>query len=103
MKLKEALKTIDEQWIRKPKGFRVHFQKKVESEIITDYVPGTDEKPLDSDVLTWRLAWKLAQVSNKENGGAGTKFYNIYVVDDLGNPINFFKTGRPEIYNPGIE
>ena len=44
MKVSESLKIIDEGWVKKPKGFRVHFQKRVGSEWITDYAPGEEEK-----------------------------------------------------------
>ena len=100
MKINEAVKIFDERWIRKPLGFRVHFQKYVESEIITDYSPEKDDKPLDSDVVAWRLAWKLSQVWSKEEAQNEPAFYNIYVVDDLDKPIDYYVTGRPEIFNP---
>ena len=103
MEVKEALKIIDEQWIRKPEGFRVHFQKLVDVDIITDYVPGTDEELLDSDVVAWRLAWKLSQISNKANDDEDIMFFNIYVVDDLGEPVDFYATGQPKIFNPRKE
>ena len=51
MKVNEALKLIDEGWMRKPMGFRVHFQKQVDSEWVTEYAPGEKEKALDSDVV----------------------------------------------------
>ena len=100
MKTKDALKIIDEGWIRKPKGFRVHFQKKVNSDLITDYIPDEDVKPLESDVVTWRLAWKLSEVTKSDNPEmADGEMVNIYVVDDLGNPIPFYGTNEFEILN----
>ena len=100
MKTKDALKFIDEGWIRKPKGFRVHFQKKVNSDLITDYIPDEDVKPLESDVVTWRLAWKLSEVTKSDNPEmADGEMVNIYVVDDLGNPIPFYGTNEFEILN----
>jgi len=36
MKVNEALKVIDGGWVRKPKGFRVHFQKYVNSDWVTE-------------------------------------------------------------------
>ena len=100
MKTKDALGIIDEGWVKKKKGFRVHFQKMVDSELITDYVPPQEVKPLDSDVVAWRLAWKLSE-STKTNGpeiGDG-EMINIYVVDDEGNPVNYYAKNRPEIFN----
>ena len=98
MNVNEALKMIDEGWVRKPKGFRVHFQKKVNSEWVTEYVPGEEEKPLESDVVAWRLAWKLSQAgkSNTLEINEGD-IINIYVVDDLGNRIKFYGTNQPWI------
>jgi hypothetical protein len=66
MKTKEALKIIDEGWVKKRKGFRVHFQRMVNTELITDYVPGKEVKPLDSDVIAWRMAWKLAEATKTD-------------------------------------
>jgi hypothetical protein len=101
MKMKEAVKIIDEQWIRKPKGFRVHFQKRVDADLVTDHVPDMEDKPMDSDVVAWRLAWKLAQILEKAEDVKETGvFYNIYVVDDLGDPVDFYGTGRSQVFNP---
>lgn len=95
MKVSEALKVIDDGWVRKPKGFRVHFQKQEKSEWVTEYSPGEKEKPLDSDVVAWRLAWKLSQAgkSNTSEMNEGD-IINIYVVDDSGNPIKFYGTNE---------
>jgi len=93
MKVNEALKVIDEGWVRKPEGFRVHFQKKVNSEWVTEYVPGEEEKPLDSDVVAWRLAWKLSQAGKSNTSEMNEdSIINIYVVDDSGDPIKFYGT-----------
>jgi hypothetical protein len=98
MKVNEALKLIDQGWVRKPKGFRVHFQKKVNSEWVTEYVPGEGEALLESDVVAWRLAWKLSQAgkSNTSEINEGD-IINIYVVDDLGNRVKFYGTNQPWI------
>jgi hypothetical protein len=100
MKMKEALKTIDEGWVKKPKGFRVHFQKKVNSELVTDYIPGTEEKPMTSDVVAWRVAWKLSEATKSETTEiADGDIVNIYVVDDSGNPVKFYATNQLKVYN----
>jgi hypothetical protein len=100
MKTKEALKIIDEGWVKKRKGFRVHFQRMVNTELITDYVPGKEVKPLDSDVIAWRMAWKLAEATKTDslemNDG---DIFNIYVVDEEGNPITYYATNQPEVFN----
>jgi hypothetical protein len=100
MKTKEALKIIDENWVKKRKGFRVRFQKVVDSELVTDYIPPQEVKPLDSDVLAWRLAWKLSE-STKTDGPEiwNGEMINIYVVDEEGNPVNYYATNQPEIFN----
>ena len=100
MKISESLKIIDEGWGQKPKGFRVHFQKMVNSEWVTDYTPGEEEGPLDSDVVAWRLAWKLSQAgkSNQQEISEGD-IVNIYVVDDSGNPITCYGTGELTVLN----
>jgi hypothetical protein len=101
MKVSDALKVIDDCWVKKPKGFRVHFQKQEVSEWVTEYSPGEQEKPLDSDVVAWRLAWKLAEASKSnmpEN--AESALVNIYVVDDLGNPIKYYASNQFDVFNP---
>ena len=100
MKLSEAVKIINEGWVRKRKGFRVHFQKKTGIEFITDYVPEEHQKPLESEVAAWRLAWKLyeATKSNDSEIGEG-EVVNIYVVDEQGNPVKFYATNEPKVYN----
>jgi hypothetical protein len=98
--INEALKLIDEGWVRKPKGFRVHFQKKINSEWVTEYAPGEEEKPLDSDVVAWRLAWKLFQATKSDNSEISEgDIVNIYVVDDLGNQFRFYGTNELTILN----
>ena len=98
MNINEALKLIDEGWVRKPKGFRVHFQKKINSEWVTEYAPGEEEKPLDSDVVAWRLAWKLSQTAKPGTSEISDgDIANIYVVDDLGDPIKFYVTNQSSI------
>jgi hypothetical protein len=100
MKVNEALKLIDEGWVRKQKGFRVHFQKKVNSEWVTEYVPNEEEKPLESDVVAWRLAWKLSAAarSDKTEISEGD-IVNIYVVDDVGNPMRYYATNQTKVFN----
>lgn len=73
----------------------MHFQKKVDSEWVVEYVPGEEEKPLDSDVVAWRLAWKLSQAGKSDTSEMNEgDIINIYVVDDSGNPIKFYGTNE---------
>jgi hypothetical protein len=101
MKLNDAMKIVDKGWIRKPKGFRVRFQKRIHADVMTEYVPGTDDKPLESDVVAWRLAWKLAQAQKGDRCEPDDeKLFNILVVDDLDNPMIHYGTGEPEVFLP---
>lgn len=95
------MEIIDKGWLKKPKGFRVHFQKIVDSEPVTDYVPDMEDKPLASDVVAWRLAWKLSESTQSEDPAIKDgDMVNIYVVDDDGEPVIFYGTGRAERYRP---
>ncbi len=100
MRIGESLKLIDKGWLVKPEGFRVHFQKKDETGIVTDYCPGLDDPILDSDVVAWRLAWKMAQTarSHPPDPDAGD-LINIYVIDDKGDKIEYYATNQVEVFN----
>lgn len=100
MKTSEALKLIDAGYVRKYGGFRVHFQMIENDEIQTDFVPNKAEKHLDSDVVAWRLAWKLAQSSTAdERQRFRGDFINIFVVDEDVRPIKHYATNRYEVFN----
>ena len=101
MKVGKSLKIVDQKWVRKSKGYRVCFQQKVNSELVTDNCPGLDDAPLDSDVTTWRLAWKLA-FSTQTDGDdiAEDELVNVHVVDDLGNPVTYYATNEANVFNP---
>jgi len=67
---------------------------------VTEYSPGEKEKALDSDVVAWRLAWKLSEATKSD----GTEIregdlVNIYVVDDLGHPIKYYAANQFEVFN----
>ncbi|KJS30257.1 MAG: hypothetical protein VR64_16190 [Desulfatitalea sp. BRH_c12] len=101
MKIKELLAVVDKGWIRKPKGFRVHFEKLTSEGPIVDFVPGLDQALMDSDVVAWRSAWKLFQASQSDDAEFGNgKLVNIFVVDEDGRPVKFYATNRHEIFNP---
>ncbi len=101
MKVSEALKVIDDGWVRKPEGFRVHFQKQEDAEWVTEYSPGEKQKALDSDVVAWRLAWKLAEAGKSDTPESDDgALVNIYVVDDLGNPIKYYASNQFDVFNP---
>ncbi|MFC1825204.1 hypothetical protein ACFL9T_21030 [Thermodesulfobacteriota bacterium] len=101
MKLKDVVNIVDEGWVKKEKGYRIHFQRRVDSEYLTEYAPGEEEKPLDSEVTTWRLAKNLynaTQGDHPEN--ADGEIVNIYVVDDSGNQIKYYATNQFDVFNP---
>ena len=101
MQIANGLKIIENGWIRKPKGYRVKYQKQMETGIEDGYSPPLEAKLLNSDVTAWRYAWKLWQATRSEaETGAPGALYNITVVDDRGKPFRFYGTGDFETYNP---
>ena len=101
MKIGQALKVIDKGWVKKPKGYRVHYQRKTGERIDTEYTPDIGDAPLDSDVSAWRTAWKLQQSTLAENSEFGEgRAFNIYVVDDEGERVRYYKTNTFKVYNP---
>jgi len=59
-----------------------------------------DDTSLDSDVTTWRYAWKL-HVSTKSDKETiqEDEMVTVTVVDTDDNNVNYYITGAPEIYN----
>jgi len=101
MKLAKGMKIIAEGWVVKPKGFRVRFQQLVDGELVTEYSPGLEDNPLDSDVTTWRYAWKMFKATQAEEETIlPGEFINVTVVDEKDNVINYYVTGKTEIFNP---
>ena len=100
MKSVEAYKIIDEGWTKKRTGFRVRFQKQVDSEIITDYFPDMDDGPWLSEIAIWRMAWKLAESKKSDTPDISAgDLVNIYVIEDGGNPIKYYATNQFEVFN----
>ena len=100
MKSAEAYKIIDEGWVKKRKGFRVHFQKQVDSKIITDYFPDLEKDPWLSEVAIWRMAWRLAESKNSDTPDISAgDLVNIYVAEDGGNPVRYYATNQFEVFN----
>ena len=100
MKIGKALKVIDEGWVQKDQGYRVRYQRQTDGGIETEYTPGLDDTPLDSDVSAWRTAWKMVQATQSENShfGAG-RMINVTVVNDLGDQVRYYKTNEQMVYN----
>ena len=100
MKIAEGLKIIENGWIKKPKGFRVSFQKQTESGLEDGLSPPTNAAPLNSDVTAWRYAWKLAQSKPmRPDTPQEGDMLNIFVVDQDNQPILYYATGEKEIFN----
>jgi hypothetical protein len=56
---------------------------------------------LTSDVVAWRLAWKLSESTKAEDTALKEgDIVNICVVDAEGEPVIFYGTGRHEVYRP---
>jgi hypothetical protein len=100
MNSKQAYKIIDAGWAKKRSGYRVQFQQKVEGKIVTDYFPDLDDGPWLSEVAIWRMAWRLAESRQSEppDVDAGD-LVNITVIDLEGNPVTYYATNQPEVFN----
>lgn len=100
MKIGKALKVIDEGWVQKDNGYRVRYQRQTGGGVETEYTPGLDDAPLDSDVSAWRTAWKLVQATQSENSNFGEgQMINVTVVNDQGDPVRYYKTNEEMVYN----
>lgn len=101
MKIAEGMKLIKDGWVKKPKGFRVKYEKLLDSGKVTEYSPDLDDTPLDSDVTTWRYAWKIFKSTCEDSSLDKEKeLFNIYVVNENDQPIVYYATGKIEIFNP---
>lgn len=101
MKLAEGMKLIAQGWVQKPGGFRVRFEQMVSNERVTKFSPPKAVAPLDSDVTTWRYAWKLAMAARPaEDELPEGCMINVTVVDEKDNPVRYYITGKPEVFNP---
>jgi len=99
MKIGQALELIDEGWVQKEKGYRVRYQRQTGDGVKTEYAPGLDDAPLDSDIAAWRTAWKLFQATQSENNIFGRgQMVDITVVNDQGEQILYYKTNEHKVY-----
>jgi len=100
MKSKEAYEIIDAGWAKKPKGYRVRFQRQVGAERITDYFPDLVDGPWKSEVAIWRMAWRLSQSKQSDSHDANAgDLINITVVDFEDNPVKYYATNQFEVFN----
>jgi hypothetical protein len=100
MEFKDLYNIVDENRTKKQTGYRIQFQHKVDTKIITTTIPNLDKKSWPSDVATWRFAWRLAESrqSDPPDISAGD-FTNITVVDDDGHPVKYYATNKLEVFN----
>lgn len=102
MKLIEAMKAIDEGWVRRLKGYRVHFQKWEDNQWVSDFFPGEKAKPMTSEVSAWELARRFSAAGAPSSGEVGAgDVINVYVVDDQGNRVKFYGSDPDMVFNPG--
>ena len=102
MKLVEAMKAIDEGWVRRLKGYRVHFQKWEDNQWVSDFFPGEKAKPMTSEVSAWELARRFSAAGEPSDGEARAgEVINVYVVDDHGNRVKFYGPDPDLVFNPG--
>jgi len=101
VEISEAIDRIDARWVRKPKGFRVQFDIYTDGLWRTDYSPEQSAPPLNSAVMAWRFAWKLAQTCQPDSADPKDgDLANILVVDDQGTRIPSYITGDYDVYHP---
>lgn len=101
MKLKAADKTIDDNWIIKPAGFRVRYDCLEGGRLESRLTPEKDQNPFDSDVTAWRYAWKLWQATGTDSDDIDdAELVNIHVVDNNDNPVPYYVNGQANILNP---
>jgi len=100
MKIAEGLKIIEAGRIRKPKGFRVKYQKLVDGQLVTGYSPPEGSAPLDSDVTTWRYAWNLSvSVRSDKTDIQEAELFNIHVVNDADEQVKYYATDKYDSFN----
>jgi hypothetical protein len=100
MKIAEGLKIIEAGWIRKPKGFRVKYQKQVDGQLVTEYSPPEGSALLDSDVTAWRYAWKLCEaVRSDKTDIQAAELVNIHVVNDASEKVKYYVTDDFAVFN----
>ena len=101
MKLKEAANIIKSGWVRKRKGFRIRFEKRVEGGWEEDFFPDKKEPPIKSEVAAWEYARRFALSTRLERPGEESgATVNIFVVDDLGCAVPFYGTNALKVLNP---
>lgn len=100
MQIAEGLKIIETGWIRKPRGFRVQYQKLVDGQLVTELSPPEDKSVLDSDVVAWRYAWKLFMATRSDSADIQEgELVNIQVVNEVNEQVKYYATDAFEVFN----
>ncbi len=100
MKQKEISEIVKSGWVRRKKGFRLRFEKWINSEWIVDYYPEQGEKLVQSEVAAWETARKFAEVTKSDSQEFKEgDIVNVCVVDDLDDPIKFYGTNKLHVLN----
>lgn len=81
MKLSEAKRIIHEGGFKRPRGYRVHFEKIDGKFLMSDYFPERNEPLIEYEEEAWALA---ASFAAKTFG----QCINIYVVDERWAPVD---------------
>jgi hypothetical protein len=100
MQISEGLEIIQAGWVRKPKGFRVKYQKLVDGQLATELSPPEESALLDSDVVAWRYAWKLFMTTRSDTADIREEeLVNIHVVNDADEKVKYYATNHYEVFN----
>jgi hypothetical protein len=100
MEITEGLKIIETGWVPKHKGFRVQYQKLVDGQLVTELSPPEDKAVLDSDVVTWRYAWKLYMATRADSANIQeNELVNIQVVNEANEQVKYYATNAYEVFN----
>ncbi len=55
---------------------------------------------MTSEISAWELARRFAEATKSDSPVISEgDIINIYVVDDLDNPVSFYSTNQPKVFN----
>ena len=76
------------------------LMKEIELRLTTDYFPDEKQKPLSSEISAWELARRFAIIEHPHSKETGQgDIANVFVVDDLFNPVPFYGTNELKVFN----
>jgi hypothetical protein len=83
MRMKDA-----EEMMRAAAGYRVHFEKREDGMLCSDYFPWCDEPPIAEETDAWKLASKFAAIDPDV-------FVNVYVISAFDSaPVNNYASRK---------